>query len=120
MPEVRSSNSFRWWVEILKPSSEESEQALGAISKMDMVPFLMGLLKPAVNAPENIRSIVVQCLSSLTEDNDDFTSKIIEEQAHYVPQLIQLKEDKSPVVRMSACGIFSSRLYAAPNLLIIQ
>jgi hypothetical protein len=99
---------------MLKRSSEESEQALDAISKMDIVPFLMGLLKPSIIVPENIRSIAAQCLSSLTEDNDDLTSKIIDEQAHYVPQLIQLKDDKSPIIRMSACGVFSPRLSAAP------
>ncbi|KAA8904639.1 armadillo-type protein [Sphaerosporella brunnea] len=99
---------------LLKCLSEESEQALDAISKMNIVPFLMGLLRPSINVPESIRSIVAQCLSSLTEDNDDLTSKIIEEQAHYVPQLIQLKEDKSPVIRMSACAILHN-LSLAPT-----
>lgn len=72
---------------------------------MDIVPFLMGLLGVSANIPESLKSLAAQCLSSMTEDNDVLTSKIIEVQSEYVPQLLQLKDDKSPMVRMCACGM---------------
>jgi hypothetical protein len=88
------------------PYSEESEQALDAISNLDLIPFLMGLLNPSAQVPENIKALSAQCLSSLTEDNDEFTVKLLGP-SNYIPQLLQLKDAESPVIRISACGTIS-------------
>lgn len=107
MFEVRADRlSVSSWFRVVEIcSSEESEQALDGISKLDIVPFLMGLLKLSGSIPETVRSLAAQCLSSLTEDNDALTSKFIDEQAEFVPHLLRLTEDKSPMVRMCACGL---------------
>lgn len=67
----------------------------------------MGLLNPTADAPpETVQSIAAQCLSSLTEDNDEVTSQILEQHTQFVPQLMRLKDNKSPAVRACACGTF--------------
>ena len=81
-----------------------------------VVPFLMGLLNPTAGVPpENVQSIAAQCLSSLTEDNDEVTSQILEQHIQYVPQLMRLKGNKSPVVRACACGTFVCSVGKCPR-----
>ena len=118
MFEVRADkNSVSSWFRVVEIcSSEESEQALDGISKLDVVPFLMGLLNVTGTVPESVRSLAAQFLSSLTEDNDALTSRFVDDQSEFVPILLQLTEDKSPMVRMCACGSsFPHSLWPGPN-----
>ncbi|KAI5804977.1 hypothetical protein EDC01DRAFT_757614 [Geopyxis carbonaria] len=90
---------------VLLTCLSDTDIILDAITALkDVVPFLMGLLKPASKISDNTKTIVVQCLSVLTDDNDDLTKSIIET-PEYVSIIISLKESNVPLIRMYTCAI---------------
>jgi hypothetical protein len=64
----------------------------------------MGLLNEASHSPTETKAGVVQCLSSLTDDNDEIIERLLEA-SEYVSLLIKMQGSESPLIRMSSCGM---------------
>lgn len=85
--------------------SETSDSINASVTKISgLVPFLMGLLNDASHSPAETKAGVVQCLSSLTDDNDEIIERLLEA-PEYVSLLITLQGSESPLIRMSSCGM---------------
>lgn len=102
-------------IRLIKALSEASIPILDDITKgIDGLPvFLFGMLKPAAKAPTHILAVAVECLSSLTEDNDELTKQILGE-ADFVTLLMKLRTFDEPLVRICACAILHN-LSLAPE-----
>lgn len=55
----------------------------------------MGLLSPEYQAPRVVQNIAAQCLSIITEEQDELIRFIIESEDGYVPLLLNLRD--SPI-----------------------
>lgn len=69
--------------------SETSQEVVDAITKLDILHFVMGLLNPSAVIPVSVQEAAAQCLHALTEENDAVVEKVIEN-GSYISRLVQL------------------------------
>lgn len=92
-------------IRLIKALSEASIPILDDITKHidGLSMFLVGLLKPTAQSPADIITVSTECLSSLTEDNDELTKRISSD-ADAVTLLMKLRTSEEPLVRVCVCG----------------
>ncbi|KAL7269245.1 hypothetical protein RUND412_008104 [Rhizina undulata] len=93
-------------VGLITSLSETTQDVVDAINKLDLIPCLMGLLSPKVNAPENVQKTVAQSLHSLTDENEEFVNAVITN-GDFLSLLMKLRDEPDPAVcvkTVSICG----------------
>ncbi|KAF8421226.1 hypothetical protein EV426DRAFT_219561 [Tirmania nivea] len=92
-------------------SGEATEEVVEAVNKLNIFPFLMGLLSPECKAPRAVQNIAAQCLNVITEEQDELIKTIIESEDVFVPLILQLRDvatlsPTDPLLRTVAiCGV---------------
>ncbi|RPB29362.1 hypothetical protein L211DRAFT_775717 [Terfezia boudieri ATCC MYA-4762] len=88
-----------------------TEEVVEAVNKLNIFPFLMGLLSPECKAPRAVQNIAAQCLNVITEEQDELIKSIIDSEDVFVPLILQLRDTPTsspmdPLLRtVAVCGM---------------
>jgi len=86
--------------------SETSEAVVEAIVKLEILPLLVEILSEPSEKLESLHETVAQCLYTLTEESDDFVEAIVSDPRGYVPLLLKLRDQSSPILKsLYVCGM---------------
>ncbi|KAF8459598.1 hypothetical protein BGX38DRAFT_1149821 [Terfezia claveryi] len=90
---------------------EATEEVVEAVNKLNIFPFLTGLLSPDCKAPRAVQNIAAQCLNVITEEQDELIKSIIDSEDVFVPLILQLRDTPTssptdPLLRtVAVCGV---------------